>query len=27
VFHSSKVQNCIFYFLSLNCDTTQVWLK
>jgi peptide/nickel transport system substrate-binding protein len=27
VFHSSKVQNCIFYFLSLNCDVTQVWLK
>jgi ABC-type transport system substrate-binding protein len=27
VFHSSKVQNCIFMFLSLNCDVTQVWLK
>jgi peptide/nickel transport system substrate-binding protein len=27
VFHSSKVQNCIFEFLALNCDTTQVWLK
>jgi peptide/nickel transport system substrate-binding protein len=27
VFHSSKVQNCIFFFLSLNCDVTQVWLK
>ena len=27
VFHSSKVQNCIFAFLALNCDVTQVWLK
>jgi ABC-type transport system substrate-binding protein len=27
VFHSSKVQNCVFMFLSLNCDVTQVWLK
>jgi peptide/nickel transport system substrate-binding protein len=27
VFHSSKVQNCVFYFLSLNCDVTKVWLK
>ena len=27
VFHSSKVQNCTFLFLSLNCDVTQVWLK
>jgi ABC-type transport system substrate-binding protein len=27
VFHSSKVQNCVFEFLSLNCDVTQVWLK
>jgi ABC-type transport system substrate-binding protein len=27
VFHSSKVQNCVFLFLSLNCDVTQVWLK
>jgi peptide/nickel transport system substrate-binding protein len=27
VFHSSKVQNCIFVFLSLNCDVTNVWLK
>ena len=27
VFHSSKVQNCTFLFLSLGCDVTQVWLK
>jgi peptide/nickel transport system substrate-binding protein len=27
VFHSSKVQNCVFLFLSLNCDVTQVWLQ
>jgi ABC-type transport system substrate-binding protein len=27
VFHSTKVQNCTFMFLSLNCDVTQVWLK
>jgi hypothetical protein len=27
VFHSAKVQGCIFAFLSLNCDVTQVWLK
>jgi ABC-type transport system substrate-binding protein len=27
VFHSSKVQNCIFVFLTLNCDVTNVWLK
>ena len=27
VFHSSKVQNCVFFFLSLNCDVTQVWLR
>jgi hypothetical protein len=27
VFHSSKVQGCRFYVLSLNCDVTQVWLK
>ena len=27
VFHSAKVQNCVFLFLSLNCDVTQVWLQ
>ncbi len=27
VFHSSKVQNCLFSLLSINCDVTQVWLK
>ena len=26
VFHSSKVQNCRFSLLSINCDVTQVWL-
>ena len=27
VFHSAKVQNCVFLFFSLNCDVTQVWLQ
>ena len=27
VYHSSNVQNCVFLFLTLNCDVTQVWLK
>src|SRR5262245_23024914 len=27
VFHSSKVQNCIFQFLTLNCDVNSVWLQ
>jgi peptide/nickel transport system substrate-binding protein len=27
VFHSSKVQNCLFSLLSINCDVTHVWLK
>jgi peptide/nickel transport system substrate-binding protein len=27
VFHSSKVQNCVFWFFDLSCDPTNVWLK
>ena len=27
VFHSSKVQNCDFQYLTLNCDVNSVWLK
>jgi peptide/nickel transport system substrate-binding protein len=27
VFHSSKVQNCTWWFFDLNCDPTNVWLS
>jgi peptide/nickel transport system substrate-binding protein len=27
VFHSSRVQGCLFWFFDLNCDPTNVWLK
>jgi ABC-type transport system substrate-binding protein len=26
VYHSSKVQGCLFWFYDLNCDPTNVWL-
>jgi peptide/nickel transport system substrate-binding protein len=26
-YHSSRVQGCTFFFLDLNCDPTNVWLK
>jgi peptide/nickel transport system substrate-binding protein len=27
VYHSSRVQNCMFWFFDLNCDPTNIWLK
>jgi ABC-type transport system substrate-binding protein len=27
IFHSSRVQNCKFWVLDLNCDPTNVWLQ
>jgi peptide/nickel transport system substrate-binding protein len=27
VYHSSRVQNCIFNFFNENCDVTNVWLS
>ena len=26
-YHSSKLQNCVFWFFDINCDPTNVWLK
>jgi peptide/nickel transport system substrate-binding protein len=26
-YHSSRIQNCLFWFFSLNCDPTNVWIK
>jgi len=26
-YHSSRVQNCFFWFFDINCDPTNVWLK
>ena len=26
-YHSSRVQNCMFWFFDINCDPTNVWLK
>ena len=26
IYHSSRVRNCVFSLLSLNCDLTQLWL-
>ena len=27
VYHSSKVQNCTWWFFDLSCDPTNVWLN
>jgi peptide/nickel transport system substrate-binding protein len=27
IYHSSRVQGCVFYILALNCDPTNVWLS
>jgi len=27
IFHSSRVQGCVWWWLALNCDPTNVWLK
>ena len=27
VYHSSRVQNCVFWFFAINCDPTNVWIK
>jgi peptide/nickel transport system substrate-binding protein len=27
IFHSSRVQGCLFWVLNLNCDPTNVWLS
>jgi ABC-type transport system substrate-binding protein len=26
-YHSSRVQGCVFFFFTINCDPTNVWLK
>ena len=26
-YHSSRVQNCFFWFFDINCDPTNVWLN
>ena len=27
IFHSSRVQGCKFFFWTLSCDLTNIWLQ